>query len=649
MRRPSDTVAATGAYVLLTIVLTWPLARGLDRDLPADLGDPLLNCWVLAWDAQHLWRAASGHPGVLGDYWNANIFYPHPLALAYSEHLTSQALTIVPIYALTGNPILCYNLVFLSTFVLSALGMYLFVREMTASRSAAFAAGVAYGFAPYRFGTLAHVQVLSSMWMPFALAGFHRFFETRRTNPLVGAAAAWIAQNLACGYYLLFFSPALGIYLAWETTTRRLWSDMRTLTRLAAALLVVAIATAPFLIPYAEVRRLGFSPRSLGETSSFSADTYAYLTADVGMWLWGSAIRGWPKPEGSLFPGFTVLLLTAVATARAWWTARRRTAASPGRRWRLLSWLLAACCAVAIAMLFGWTLRLAIGGLSLRITNLSRVFWLTVALALVLPALSQRARATAAAWLRTPVAGLCLLTAFAVAMSFGPQIQARGRLIAEHNLYDAFRTYVPGFDGLRVPARFGMIVELGLAALAGWAIASFGRTRRAWVAAVAALFFIVESWAVPIPMNLTSTSYRQRGLAPLPEAIEQGAALPAVYRFIAQLPPSSAIIELPFGEVAFEARYMFYSTFHWRHLVNGYSGGAPDNYGLWAERLGDLVDQPEPAWQAVLASRATHILVHEASYAENGERVSNWARAHGAQEVAAFGSDRLFAVGPPQR
>src|SRR5438876_167495 len=95
--------AAAGAYLLLTLILTWPLARGLTRDLPADFGDPLLNCWVLAWDADHLLRAASGHITALREYWNANIFHPHPLALAYSEHLTIQAVTILPVYAITKN------------------------------------------------------------------------------------------------------------------------------------------------------------------------------------------------------------------------------------------------------------------------------------------------------------------------------------------------------------------------------------------------------------------------------------------------------------------------------------------------------------------------------------------------------------------
>jgi hypothetical protein len=155
--------------------------------------------------------ALGGHVQALGEYWDANIYYPHPLALAYSEHLTAQAVMILPIHAAARNPILSYNVVFLSTFVLSAIGMFLFVRELTGSSGAAFLAGVAFGFAPYRFGTLPHVQVLSSMWMPFVLFGFHRYLDSRRIAPLAGAAVAWLAQNLSCGYYLLFFSPAVAL------------------------------------------------------------------------------------------------------------------------------------------------------------------------------------------------------------------------------------------------------------------------------------------------------------------------------------------------------------------------------------------------------------------------------------------------------
>src|SRR5262245_33896274 len=233
--------------------MTWPLAPRMTTDIAADLGDPLLNAWILAWDVTHLGRG----------WWNANIFYPHPYALAYSEHLLAQAIQVAPLYVLTSNPILCYNVIFLSTFALSGLGMFLFARELTGNPTAAFVAGLAYAFAPYRFSYLSHVQVLSSAWMPFALYGFRRYFETRRLVPLAGAAAAWLLQNLSCGYYLLYFSPVLVLYIAWEMTTRRLWRDSTTLVRIGAACVVVGLLNVPFLLPYLRLRDLGFSARSL--------------------------------------------------------------------------------------------------------------------------------------------------------------------------------------------------------------------------------------------------------------------------------------------------------------------------------------------------------------------------------------------------
>ena len=61
-----DAFAVTVLYFALTIALTWPLARGLTRDIPGDFGDPLFTSWVMAWDATHLGRG----------WWNANIFAP---------------------------------------------------------------------------------------------------------------------------------------------------------------------------------------------------------------------------------------------------------------------------------------------------------------------------------------------------------------------------------------------------------------------------------------------------------------------------------------------------------------------------------------------------------------------------------------------
>src|SRR6266545_2060197 len=248
---------AVVAYTVIAIVMTWPLAKGLARDVAWDLGDSVLNMWILSWDCEQFRGILQGHYSHLRHFFDANIFHPAPLTLAYSEHLVPQALQIFPIYALTRNPILCYNLLFLSTFVLSGLGMFLFARELTGSIAAAFIGGLLFAFAPYRVPQSSHLQVLSSQWMPFALYGFRRYVDGGRLRALAGATAA-----------------------------------------------VAAIVILPFVIPYVRVSRELQLARSLTETTRLSADVYSYGTASVAERFWGSRLAGvFQKPEGELFPG----------------------------------------------------------------------------------------------------------------------------------------------------------------------------------------------------------------------------------------------------------------------------------------------------------------------------------------------------------
>jgi len=622
----------TVLYAALTFALTWPLAVGLTRDVPGDFGDPLFTSWVIAWDATHLGRG----------WWNANIFAPHPLALAYSEHFLPQALQVLPIYLATNNPILCYNLLFLSTFVLSGLGMFLFGRELTGSREAGIVAGLAYAFAPYRIASIPHLQVLSSAWMPFVLFGLRRYFATGRTRPLAGAAAAWIAQNLSCGYYLLFFSPIVLFYIVWEMTTRRLWTDARTLLRVGIAAAVVLGVAGLFLLPYMELRQLGFRPRSLTEARRFSADVYAYFTADPNLRFWGPIAQAWPKAEGLLFPGLTIVALASIAVARSFATGDGDPArvALHGVARVALHLIGAVFAILIVALLLGWSIRLP----GLKVTSLSRALFAGAVTSLTLLIASGRTRVAVADWGRSPAAAFSLIVLFAIAMSFGPDVHAKGRTVAGSNIYAWFYNGVPGFDGVRVPARFAMIVTLSLAALASIGIAALDRRRRTRASVIAGALIVLEAVAVPIPINQNSVEYKHAGLAPLPASVSVSAA-PAVYRFVAQLPSSAIVLELPLGEPAFDVRYMFYSTTHWRRLVNGYSGGEPPSYEFLNESLKDAAIRPDRAWQAIADSTATHVIVHEGFYTTDaGRRLSDLLRAHSAREIAIFRGDRVFEL-----
>ena len=93
-------------FAALTVAWTWPLAATIGRVLPSDLGDPLLNTWILGWITD---RASHGFGGL----WNAPIFFPYPNTLAYSEHLLGFLPITLPVHWLTRNPVAAYDVAFL--------------------------------------------------------------------------------------------------------------------------------------------------------------------------------------------------------------------------------------------------------------------------------------------------------------------------------------------------------------------------------------------------------------------------------------------------------------------------------------------------------------------------------------------------------
>ncbi|OFW40254.1 MAG: hypothetical protein A3F70_17015 [Acidobacteria bacterium RIFCSPLOWO2_12_FULL_67_14] len=662
---------AASAYLLATLVATWPLAAGLGRDVAWDLGDSVLNMWILSWVCEQFRHILTGDVSRIATFFDANAFYPAPLALAYSEHLVAQAVQVFPIYVATANPILCYNLLFLSTYVLAGLGMYLLVRELTGHAWGAFVAGLLFAFAPYRLAQSSHLQVLSAQWMPFVFYGLVRFFRSAaavgpvakagaqgpalRMKPLVGASAALVAQGLSCGYYLLFFTPVAAAFALSEIARGRLWRSARAWIALGGAALLAAALLTPFLLPYAALRTQGFGVRSLAEVTRFSADVYSYATAFEEQRLWGRVLRAFPKPEGELFSGAVPLLLALIGifggaayadSALRTPSVRRPGPAERTRRLgpRWLTWLLSAAAtghaAAAALVLLYRRISIDLGPLTLRMSNINQLL-LRAAIALALLFLvSPAARARAARFARDRGFFVVML-AGAVWLSLGPAPQSLGRPVEIAAPYRLLFEAVPGFDGLRVPARLAMVAAFALAVLGGYGAAALSRTRagRMVVAALAGVF-LLEATHVPFLVN---------GVTPLrsfntPEArLYRPARAPAVYARVRDEPADSVLVELPLGPPDFDLRAMYYSTVHWRPVVNGYSGFTPPHYPRLVTALSEIPRHPEVALAALRASGATYAIVHEAAYlGDEGPAVSMVLRSAGAVALFRDSGDVLF-------
>jgi hypothetical protein len=208
--------------------------------------------------------------------------------------------------------------------------------------------------------------------------------------------------------------------------------------------------------------------------------------------------------------------------------------------------LLVAAAALIVTLLLGFSIRLP----GIKITSLSRALLVCAACGGIVLAASRRTRAAARQRLLSPAGVFSAITLFAIVMSFGPEIRAKGRVVTTANVYSVFYDLVPGFDGLRVPARYATIVTLGLAALAAIGVAAIDRRHQGRVATVAGALILLEAIAVPIPINQNSTGYTQSGLAPLPASLAIGSAAPEVYRFAAQLPAPAVHADSRLGEPA---------------------------------------------------------------------------------------------------
>jgi hypothetical protein len=646
-RRGIKAAAVTLVYLAIAIVFTWPLTRGLARDVPADLGDPLLNLWILSWEAEQLTRLLTGDFSVLATWFDGNIFYPVPNALAYSELLIAQTLQILPLYLITDNPILCYNVLFLSTYVLSGLGTYLLVRELTGDERAAFVAGLLFGFIPYRTPHASHLQVLSSQWMPFVLFGFTRYLNTGRRRALAGASIALLMQCLSCGYFLIYFSPFAAGYVLWEIVRRGMFRERRVWLELGVGAVLIAVVLTPFLIPYGRVQSTVQLSRRLDEVRLYSADVYAYLTAFPTERFWGSRLSLMPRGEGELFMGAVATVLGVaglVLFLRRAWRAGGQVA-EPRSVLRVGIGVVSLFLVVLVLVtIFTRRISVAIGTLPLRVSELGRpLVALVVAITLLL-LVSRKAQARLRACFTTEGFFLASIVA-AWWLSLGPSPQSLGRPLDLPAPYTLLYM-LPGVDGVRVPARLGMIVALMLAVFAGYVLARLPRNRLGNITISAlTLVFLFEAPPTQLSVN---------GLGPtaghaLPEGrIYPPGSGPAVYDAVAALEGHTVLLELPIGDMTWDVRAVYYAATHWRPLVNGYSGFFPPHYGSLVARLLDPERDPEAAWRAVVDSGASHVLVHTRAYRpEEVAQLGRWLRTRGGREVFQADGDLLFDVRQP--
>jgi hypothetical protein len=577
-------VAILVGMTVITVVLTAPLSLHPATMVP-EPSDPLLSAWRMHW-VKH---AVLSGPERLARLFDANIFHPYPLTLAFSEHFLAETLLALPILAAARSHLMGLSVSALLSFVLTAYAFYLLITEWTGCRRAGLIAGFLLAFSPFRFGHIHHLELLVTQWMPLTLLALHWRLRyrphhepdaasraRRRAVSVVLLVLFFNLQALSSVYYSVYLVIACGLMCLIYALAG--WIQWRGALLVDAAIFggVTLAVNWPIWQVYFRFSELMGAVRTPGEVRIYSAALADYFTTIPHNLLYGWTFGHW-QFEGHQYQPLMPVGLAGLGLAIAGiLTLARRPHGHFSVRW--LGVFLIASTVVGFVLSLG-TNDEALG-----------------------PALS-------------PVLS---------------------RVLPYQWLYD----HIPGFTGLRVPARSGVLVVLGLAGLAGAGAASIAQLRArvarlpastVILAAVSAVA-VVEYWSVPLSG---------------PELPNSGGPS-ALHEWLREATPSDAVIlELP-QRGASEFLYQYASTFHWRRLLNGGSGYTPPAHREMRDWFKTF-----PDWRSVDAAQqlgVNYIILHEAQYSvEEWQAILAQLPGYLAafEEIHQVGSDVVLRVARP--
>jgi hypothetical protein len=325
-----------GFYVLMALVMTYPLVGQLSTHLPG-IGDDLLVHYWNGWRTKRVLTQG-------GDlFYTDLIFHPQGVTLLFHNISWYNIALWLPLGPLVGG-VAAFNLVYLANLVLCGVGMYILARYLTRSTAAAFIAGLIYAFWPYRLFEINHPNLITTQWLPLFLLYMMRAVREERKMRHALLAAIFLALTGYARWQLLVLAAILagayGVYsLAFE---RRHW-NLRVVVALVVIGIVALALMSPILYPMVRAQLTREHPEDLFVETPYlkQTDLLAYVIPPHNHLLEGlfkglaytdSYDRAW---YSNAYLGYFVILLVIVGV----WKARRETWLWAGLA--LVIWLLA--------------------------------------------------------------------------------------------------------------------------------------------------------------------------------------------------------------------------------------------------------------------------------------------------------------------
>ncbi len=546
--RFAEAVVVFCLFAVLVCAFTWPLLGGLSHRLPPHW-DPRLMAWHMAHTADRL----VSEPFLL---FHGNDFYPYGTTKAFIEPLLVPALFNMPIYLLTGNPVLSYNITLLFLWSLSGLTMYLCAREILGNRAGALLAAAIWTLTPYRTDYYLEFNMQMSFAVPLVVLFWYRFLRTQRVRDAALTFVFLGIQCLSSWYYAIMISLfAILFSVGYVLLKQRGW-DVKKLLKVIPILVLFCLVLYPFARPYLHVRKeFSFIGGTLAEATRYSADFLTYVESGPIRWYHFSPTEH--HAETSLFPGFIALSFLVLGCGYFFKREARIRGSNATRIVRPIAVV------GLLASLLQLALRAAISpeaARSLPLMRFSTASSCTLGFCLLLFLVrgQRRSEANAAdrALRNKDILALFLLTGFVMfLLSLGPVPHVREKAIGHSLHYYLYGMFFP-LHVIRIVARFGSLLLFSVGILAGLGVK--------WLHSVVSRRRTLPAVFWGLPFLLAALEY-----SPHPLIYEEFPwnERPAVYDFIAADPEDFVVAEWPLGWRETDAGFLLWSISHHKRVL----------------------------------------------------------------------------------
>jgi len=306
-------------YIILAIVLTYPLIIRMFNYIPGAVGD----VWLFVWNMWWYNKAITGlHTYPFYSYYQ---YYPQGVTLLFNNNILLDSLLSIPLQRIFGI-VFTFNIFVLLSFILSGFGIYLLVKHLTNHRLSSFISGIIFAFSSWRFIKVfaGHICYYETQWIPFYILYLIKITNKPNKKDAI-IAGIFLALSAFSDIYILLFNLSFtAVFLIYNLLfERKIVLNKKFGKFFGISLIVFFIITFPYLsLMIKDYFSNKFMQRSIEENIIYSADLLAFVTPTIFHPLFGERVNWMYNPdkgfsgnifESSVFIGHFVLILSILS------------------------------------------------------------------------------------------------------------------------------------------------------------------------------------------------------------------------------------------------------------------------------------------------------------------------------------------------